>query len=321
MIEMERETSRRAKRWKILFLVTGGLSLFYFFLYWAGTARFETTFYQIDNEKVKNPVRIVAISDLHNTTFGKNNCKLIERIVSLEPDLITILGDMNVYGDENIDVVVSLCEQLVEIAPVCYTYGNHENEMVFGSDMTGEFMEALADQYTVDEYGTIDYSRIAPVDARLPEALERLGVLILNNNSESIRVEEVQVDVVGIDNLSGTYFPYSYHIVEEVLDTEPQNLKLILTHRPLLDYAISFQEDLHYDLILCGHTHGGIIRLPGVGGMFAEGGFWPWFTGKGREAGCYKTDQGSVIVSRGMGNRWPIPRINNVPELVVVDFN
>ena len=80
------------------------------------------------------------------------------------------------------------------------------------------------------------------------------------------------------------------------------------------------QEELRYDLLLCGHKHGGIIRVPGLGGMFTSGGgYWNWFTGY--DSGLIPNAQGNVVISRGLGNSNLLPRVNNTPELVVIDID
>ncbi|MFQ8733842.1 MAG: hypothetical protein ACLSAC_27290 [Enterocloster bolteae] len=91
--------------------------------------------------------------------------------------------------------------------------------------------------------------------------------------------------------------------------------KLLLVHYP--EYFLDGIEDLPIDLALCGHAHGGIIRIPFVGGVYAgEQGFFPELT-----EGMHELGNSTVIVSRGLGNSHKIPRINNKPELVVIDVN
>ena len=298
----------------------GLLALVYVILYFLGRCRFEVSFYQIESNKTGERIRVVGLSDLHNWTFGKDNEDLIGRIQTLEPDLILIAGDMVVSGNDDISVAVSLCQNLTEIAPVYYSFGNHENEMVYGSDMLVEFLDEQAAKIGTDEYGTLDFDKIEMIDSRLPEQLREAGVTILNNGAASVTVRGQQVDIAGVDNLSGGYFPYSYHMIETFLTSDPQNLKLIIAHRPLIPYAgIVYQEDLRYDLLLCGHKHGGIIRIPGLGGMFSSGGdYWHWFTGY--DSGMIPNEQGNVVISRGLGNSNPLPRVNNIPELVVIDI-
>ncbi len=171
----------------------------------------------------------------------------------------------------------------------------------------------------MEEYGTLDFDKIVPTDSRLPDALLGLGVTVLNNGGVTVEVKGQSVDLIGVDNLSGTFFPYSAAVVGRALAASPENLKVILAHRPSVAEALTYM-DFEYELLLCGHKHGGIVRIPGLGGMFCEGSFWPWFTGEGKEAGMLSGPQGTVVVSRGLGNSSLLPRINNTPELVVIDI-
>lgn len=295
--------------------------LFAFIVYIAwDNHRFTVTFYQIPSSKTDRKVRIVDLSDLHNASFGPNNEGLTRQIRELAPDFIVMTGDMVTAGNEDMTVITDLCADLIKIAPIYYTFGNHENEMVFGSDVTEEFLEKQAEQTGMQEYGRLDYEKMVPADARLPDALNELGVIVLNNNAITVSRSDVSVDLIGVDNQSGTFFPYSSTVVGEALLNNPEHIKVILAHQPSIWEALACLDIFSYDVLLSGHKHGGIIRMPGLGGMFCEGALWPWFTGNGKEAGMFTTGQGTVIVSRGLGNSSFLPRINNTPELVVIDI-
>lgn len=315
-----RETKGKRKRHPLKWCFLAVLFIACVGFIWWDNHHFTVTFFQIPSPKTDGRVRIVDLSDLHNASFGPDNAKLTRQIRELEPDLIVMIGDMVTAGHEDISVVTDLCADLMEIAPVYYTYGNHENEMVFGSDVTPEFLESQAERTGMQEYGRLDYEKIVPVDSRLPEALAALGVTVLNNNAARVSASGVWVDLIGVNNKSGTFYPYSSTVVGEALINDPENIKVILAHQPSVWEALLYQEGFSYDVMLCGHKHGGIIRVPGIGGMFCEGSFWPMFTGKGEEAGMFSTGQGTVVVSRGLGNSNLLPRINNTPELVVIDI-
>lgn len=309
---------RKRSRLKPVFLTVICLALVYIVLYIGGSCRFETTFYRVGTGKLKQPVRVIGLTDLHNAQFGKENEKLVSRIRELNPDIIVIAGDMVTMGSDNIETAVSLCRRLVSIAPVFYSYGNHENEMVYGSDFTPSFLEENKQNIYGTDGENPDFGNIPMEDSRLPQALSEAGVVLLNNSAERIRIGEDVVDLAGINSESGAYYPYSNQMIDEVLSRDTENLKIILAHRPTVSKAIASQEWLHYDLLFCGHTHGGLIRIPGLGGMFRLGRFWPVFSGM--DAGMSESGQGTVILSRGLGNSNFVPRIFNLPELVVADI-
>lgn len=315
-----REAKGKGKRCPLILFCAAVVFLACAGFIWWDNHHFTVTFFQIPSPKTDGRVRIVDLSDLHNASFGPGNEKLTRQIRELKPDLIVMTGDMVTAGHEDISVVTDLCADLTETAPVYYTFGNHENEMVYGSDVTPEFLEDQAERTGMEEYGRLDYEKIEPVDSRLPEALAALGVTVLNNSAATVSVQGVSVDLIGVDNKSGTFYPYSSTVVGEALLGDPENIKVILAHQPSIWEALTYQEEFSYDVMLCGHRHGGIVRVPGLGGMFCEGSFWPLFTGNGEEAGMFSTGQGMVVASRGLGNSNFLPRINNTPELVVIDI-
>ena len=90
--------------------------------------RFETTRYQICSAKIQKPVAVAVISDLHGFTYGRNNERLLEKVKEINPAAILIPGDMLVskYAD-TYETALETLAQLVKIAPVYYSYGNHES--------------------------------------------------------------------------------------------------------------------------------------------------------------------------------------------------
>mgnify|MGYP005944089125 FL=1 len=95
--------------------------------------------------------------------------------------------------------------------------------------------------------------------------------------------------------------------------------KLLLVHYPEYFLEDGFFSDVPVDLALCGHTHGGMIRIPGIGGLYTpDQGVLPTLT-----EGLHQIGDTALIISRGLGDGkgTPVPRINNPPELVIVDIN
>ena len=227
-------------------------------------------------------IRLVLLSDLHNREFGDDNTELIGRISELMPDLIVMAGDMFTKGDPDTKTVLSLCESLKEIAPVVFGLGNHE--------------------------GTLIYDQGVRLDGMLTE--NEIPVLI--NSTYEIQIRDVPILIGGISSTPETYDEFSKTFVESFVDAE--EFKILIAHVPALFYDKMANTEI--DLAVSGHYHGGIIRIPGIGGLFSvEDGFFPRYCG-----GLYELENGSLLVSRGLGNSNWVPRINNPPELVVVDI-
>ena len=245
---------------------------------------FETTFYQVRNEKVSSNIRIVQLSDLHLNEFGNYNYKLVDKVQQLDPDLIAITGDMILSKNSNTYPVVELCRRLCEIAPVYYSWGNHE----YGDIYNG---------YNTD----------------LPQELEEVGVTIVDKSIEEVTINGTDMVIGGICASSGNILQQGEDYLEEFCARE--EFKLFLCHYP--DVFEEAMEGYPVDLALCGHAHGGIIKLPGIGPVYAnEQGLFPKLT-----EGCMELCGSTVVISRGLGNSTWVPRFNNRPELVVVDID
>ena len=245
----------------------------------------EITFYHLDTDKVDAGFRIVQLSDLHLHEFGEKNSELVEWVSRLDPDIIVITGDMNIHYNDDIHVVTDLCEQLVQITDVYYVMGNHE---------------------------WVDH-----IDRRtgIKSELVATGVIMLENTYVETEINGNEVVIGGLVNEVFNYDKYSGpKFMEKYMAKD--GFHLLLVHYP--EYFLGKLNDYTIDLAMCGHTHGGLIRLPVIGGLYSsDQGFLPKLY-----EGMQTVDGGStVVVSRGLGGDGNIPRINNNPEIVVVDVN
>ncbi len=232
--------------------------------------------------------RIAHVSDLHNTEFGDNNKKLLEILKEAEPDIIAITGDMIDSYHTDIAVAISFAREAVKIAPCYYVTGNHESRI----KRYNEFEDGLTDA----------------------------GVTILRDSSAVLERNGEMICLIGFDDPD-------FYAAEGFLDETPsmisarlsklmdeaQGYTLLLSHRPELFDIYSANGA---DLVLSGHAHGGQIRLPFAGGLIAPGqGFFPKY-----DAGLYTSGSSAMIVSRGLGNSIAPLRINNRPELVLLEL-
>lgn len=247
---------------------------------------FGVTFYQLRSDKVSDNIRIIELADLHNKEFGDGNSKLIEEIRDLHPDLIFYAGDMMNYHNDDYSVLFNLSDELSEIAPIYACYGNNE-----------------LDQYLFE-------------DKEFVNKLESHNVELLSNEAADVKVKNTVIQLIAISEGADQYDVETNNSKKFAESLEPtSNCRVCLTHYPelfkqkLLDKGI--------DIAFTGHAHGGLIRLPVIGGLFSSGeGFLPEMT----EGVMTAKDGTQVVISRGLGDSRKIPRINNQPELVVADI-
>lgn len=247
---------------------------------------FVDTFYEVEDDRIANHIRIVALTDLHLKEFGENNSELVEEITRLQPDVIAMAGDMMDMHTTDASVVIELCRQLVEVAPVYFSYGNHEKQLI-----------------RVDQTSTAN------------EDLAALGVHVLHNRYETVEVNGSVLDIGGLSANPGTMeAEYTQSFWQSYLKTE--HYRLLLVHYPQFFFTGGELVDSGVDMALCGHLHGGQVVIPFVGGLYhPSAGFLPEMTD-----GCHLVGDTWVVISRGLGNGKWFPRVNNPPELVIVDL-
>ncbi len=275
---------------------------------------FKENFYSVSANRAYDNFRIVQISDLHSTSYGKNNEKLTERLAALKPDLIMMTGDcLDINGSE--DEMMALCKTLSELAPTYYIYGNNECQRAFDCDMT---LEALDEKLGVSN-DKRDPKKLYAADNGLRAKLESAGVRVLFNESDMVETKKTRVKIFGtLTSNPSAFWPYAGEAFNEFLNSEEDVVKVFLCHEPLLFETLS--EKTWGDLALCGDTHGGIVRLPGTGAVYSRN--FGMFPERNNHLiyGKYQVGETDVIVSSGLTNRGWI-RISNQPELAVIDVN
>ena len=248
----------------------------------------------VTNYSYKNPklpegfhgYRITQVSDLHNKNF---HGRLTERIKETEPDIIVITGDLIDSRNTKIDIAVDFVQEAAEIAPIYYVSGNHEQS---------------SDKYDI-----------------LREELKRLNVQIIDNYYIVLSQNGDEIGLMGVadpaieQNEKSYPWPNSNRYIENNLEKLSNHantdFNILLSHRP---EQFSVYKDMNVDLVFSGHAHGGQIRIPLIGGIFAPGqGLFPKYTN-----GIHRDGKTSMVVSRGLGNSVFPFRIFNRPELVVV---
>lgn len=256
---------------------------------WGNTA-LELNAYTISSNKLPESFsgyRIVHVSDLHNAEFGENNALLLEMLKEAEPDMIAITGDLVDSYHTDIQVGIEFAQQAAQIAPTYYVTGNHE-------------------------------ARISEYD-ELEKGLEAAGVVILKNESVELEKDGEYITLIGVNDPSfktDYLFGDSISVMDANLEEISENAgeyTLLLSHRPEL-FKVYVANDM--DLVLSGHAHGGQFRLPFLGGVIAPNqGFFPEY-----DAGLYVEDDTNMIVSRGLGNSLFPFRVNNRPEVILIEL-
>lgn len=280
-----------------------------------GNRNFRETFYSTSSIKVDSRVRVIQLSDLHGSHYGKNNKKLLERIVALKPDIIICTGDMVDSTEDDLDFAVSLGKDLSKIAPSYYVYGNNEVESIYDFS----FIEKELDEKFGFDSSNRDETALLKLKDSFEEKLEGVGMKVLKNEKDTISVKTMTIDIYGVLNSNpSSFWSYSGMAFSDYIYENPDNLKITAVHEPFI--FEEFSPESWGDLMVSGHTHGGVMRIPVLGPLYThEGGFFP------ERKGCfiygrYDAAGRPLIVSSGLENK-NLFRINNKPELVVIDIN
>lgn len=260
---------------------------------------FRVTKYRICSQKlngIKREKKIIFLSDLHNRMYGEENERLLESIRNQHPDLILIGGDMLVRKDGNsYDKTVHFLAKLPGICPVYCANGNHEQKL-----------KELPDKY---EQSYEEYKK----------ALTASGIHMLENASETVKLEEVPVKLSGLEIPLGAYARFgrkelSLKEITDRIGEHGDDYQILLAHHP--GYM---KEYLAYgaDLILGGHYHGCLVQLPGIGGVISTNfTLFPKYSG-----GIYQEGEQTAVVSRGLGTHSVPLRLWNWPELIVLELS
>lgn len=260
---------------------------------------FRVTKYRICSQKlngIKREKKIIFLSDLHNRMYGEENERLLESIRNQHPDLILIGGDMLVRKDGNsYDKMVHFLAKLPGICPVYCANGNHEQKL-----------KELPDKY---EQSYEEYKK----------ALTASGIHMLENASETVKLEEVPVKLSGLEIPLRAYARFgkkelSLKEITDRIGEHGDDYQILLAHHP--GYM---KEYLAYgaDLILGGHYHGCVVQLPGIGGVISTNfTLFPKYSG-----GIYQEGEQTAVVSRGLGTHSVPLRLWNWPELIVLELS
>ncbi|WP_432408139.1 metallophosphoesterase [Wukongibacter sp. M2B1] len=228
---------------------------------------FEVSYPKIENIVLKSKklpksktLKILHISDIHNMKLSRNIRRLLNDIKEMKPDIIALTGDIIDGKTKDFKNIYRFIEALVKInSNIYFVSGNHE----WRNHKVEDFLKGL----------------------------EGRKIKIINNSNEIITKHNFSINVCGIDD------PYTSHddLHKAFKSIENNSFTLLLSHSPNIIFK---KDNLPCDLIICGHTHGGQIRLPFLGGIIAPGqGYFPKY-----DMGLYKLKSNTLLyINSGLG--------------------
>lgn len=265
----------------LLFLATGG------WLLW-DNRRLDVTTYDVGMDQLPSGVdglRIAQLSDLHAADFGTFHSRVLAGVEAAHPDLIALTGDLIDYRTTQLGSALGPVEQLAEIAPVYFVLGNHEAD--------------------------------SPLRDELLNELEDRGVVVLRDEAVPVRIAGTELTLIGLDDprvrAADSLPRRDPSQLLRGLAPPAEHTTILLAHRPELLTSYTGQG---IDLVLSGHAHGGQVRIPGVGGLYAPHQGWlPELS-----EGMHDRGDTTMVISRGLGNSIAGVRVNDPRELVIVDL-
>ncbi len=252
------------------------------------------TEYTITLPELSGKAKVVVISDLHGKEYGKENCQLLAKISEQRPDAIFVVGDMLDDRDANtcFSKTTKLLIELSDIAPVYFSYGNQEKE--YSSDKICGFVNTITEN----------------------------GVIVLDDTFVDCKIGSQEIRIGGT---MGHAFPFGrtkeeFENSNEYIflkDMEKTDLPtIVLAHMPdtfIFNGAHNYWNNI--DLVVSGHTHGGVIQLPFAGGLYSPmQGLFPEY-----DYGFYMLgEKMKMVITSGLSGYKFIPRFLNLPEICVL---
>lgn len=243
--------------------------------------------YDVEVPAPLSGLRILLISDLHCNPLLCKNKRVIQQLKNEAPDVILLAGDMiSKYGKKENHRVPAFLKALIEIAPVVYGFGNHEE--VLRTDFPEQFAE-------------------------YKKKVEEMGIFFPDNEVVSLVLQGKNVDFAGLTLKHEYYYKRERKFLPveatEALTIPRPERTVLLAHFP--DHFEAYAKLA--PLVVSGHNHGGIIRLPFVGGLISPQLYLPPYT-----RGCYQKDDSTMVVSAGIGSHSLPARLFNRIEYCII---
>ena len=273
-----------------LLLIAAGISAF------VCSRVIKVTQYDVELDGITNPVKLVVVSDIHGKVFGDDNEPLCELVAAQEPDAIVLLGDLfpSDFQEADAAYVLHLTEQMQSIAPVYFAMGNHEKSY------TARYGDTWID--AIKDTGATVFDETC-LDLELRGNTIRFGGSMGHGYLFGRTEEQFEASA-------------DYKILTEM--QESPYPAILLAHWPDTVALSDGPRRWKIDLVLCGHTHGGVVRVPGIGGVYAPlQGWWPKY-----DYGEFQLNaQMRMIITSGLSGHGQVPRIFNLPEICVINLH
>lgn len=256
------------------------------------TTHFVVKRYELNSTKIKSPYHFVVLSDLHDKAFGYQNQKLLAAIDKIKPEAVYIAGDMiTALPGRQFDDTIAFLKSLSEKYPVYYGSGNHEYRM------------------------RIDTEKYGNMSAAYEEKIRNMGIVRLYTGSTATHRKDVKVYGLEIDRMyyrkwKMPKMPFDYTL-QKIGKAEQDCFTILLAHNP--EYFENYAKS-GVDLVLSGHVHGGVARIPFFGGVISpKFRLFPKYDG-----GLFVKNKTTMILSRGLGCHTIPVRFLNPGELIEV---
>ena len=241
---------------------------------------------------LKKECKFVLISDVHNKVYGEDNALVLKAVQKITPDFIVLAGDIvTSKPDEDMTGGIALVKALCKDYKIYYGLGNHEEKIK-------QHREKFHEQFTF-----------------LKTELAHPNIVWLENEREQI--PEYNITITGLA-LSLEYFAHfrlkkmEEDYLKSVLGTpDKAKCNLLIAHNP--DYFVEYAK-WGANLVLSGHVHGGIMRLPLLGGVISPSyRLFPKYDG-----GVFRENGAVMLLGRGMGSHTIPFRFFNPAQLYAV---
>lgn len=256
------------------------------------TTHFVVKRYELNSTKIKSPYHFVVLSDLHDKAFGYQNQKLLAAIDKIKPEAVYIAGDMiTALPGRQFDDTIAFLKSLSEKYPVYYGSGNHEYRM------------------------RIDTEKYGNMSAAYEEKIRNMGIVRLYTGSTVTHRKDVKVYGLEIDRMyyrkwKMPKMPFDYTL-QKIGKAEQDCFTILLAHNP--EYFENYAKS-GVDLVLSGHVHGGVARIPFFGGVISpKFRLFPKYDG-----GLFVKNKTTMILSRGLGCHTIPVRFLNPGELIEI---